>query len=129
MFAITRQDHVQPSNISSAPHQSEGTTVAQYTTSQEAMAQGAAKVDEAANQIQGHINNLRTEVETMMGGWRGEAASAFVQVHDSFEQQAARINNALRQMQEALVSTHRTYGTQESTQTQTLSGLAGQINA
>jgi WXG100 family type VII secretion target len=102
--------------------------VAQYTTSQEAMAQGAIKVDDAATQIQGHISNLRCEVETMMGGWKGEAASAFVQVHDGFEQQANKINNALRQMHEALVSTHRTYGTQESNQTQTLSGLAGQIN-
>lgn len=103
--------------------------MAQYTTSQEAMAQGAARVDEATSQIQGHISNLRSEVETMMGGWRGEAANAFVQVHDAFEQQANKINSALRQMHEALVSTHRTYGTQESNQTQTLSGLAGQINA
>jgi WXG100 family type VII secretion target len=101
----------------------------QYTTSQEAMAQGAAKVDEAAGQIQGQITNLRSEIETMMGGWRGEAANAFVQVHDAFEQQANKINNALRQMHEALVATGRTYGTQESDQTQTLSGLAGQINA
>jgi WXG100 family type VII secretion target len=102
--------------------------VAQYTTSQEAMAQGAAKVDDASNQIQGHINNLRSEVETMMGGWRGEAAGAFVQVHDAFEQQANKINNALRQMHEALLATHRTYGAREADQTQSLSGLAGQIN-
>lgn len=102
--------------------------MAQYTTSQETMAQGAAKVDEAATQIQGHINSLRSEVDTMMGGWRGEAASAFTQVHESFEQQAGKINSALRQMHEALMSTHRTYGTQESNQSQTLSGLAGQIN-
>ena len=102
--------------------------MAQYTTSQEAMAQGAAKVDEAAMQIQGLIGQLRSEVETMMGGWRGEAASAFIQVHDAFEQQANRINNALRQMHEALLATYRTYGTQESTQTQSLTGLAGQIN-
>ena len=103
--------------------------MAQYTTSQEAMAQGANKVDDASTQIQGHISNLRSEVETMMGGWRGEAASTFVQVHDAFEQQANKINNALRQMHTALLSTHQTYGTQESNQTQTLSGLAGQINA
>jgi WXG100 family type VII secretion target len=102
--------------------------VAQYTTNQEAMAQGAAKVDDAANQIQGQIQTLRSEIETMMGGWRGEAASAFVQVHDAFEQQAGKINNALRQMHEALVSTHQTYGTNESDQSQSLTGLAGQIN-
>jgi WXG100 family type VII secretion target len=103
--------------------------VAQYTTSQDAMAQGATKVDDAAAQIQGHISNLRSEVETMMGGWRGQAANSFVQVHDSFEQQANKINTALRQMHEALVATHRTYGTQETNQTDALTGLAGQINA
>ncbi len=102
--------------------------MAQYTTSQEAMAQGAVKVDDASTQIQGHIQSLRTEVETMMGGWKGDAANAFVQVHDAFEQQANKINNALRQMHESLVATHQTYGPQESDQSQTLSGLAGQIN-
>jgi WXG100 family type VII secretion target len=102
--------------------------VAQYTTNQEAMSQGAAKVDEAAGQIQGVLGQLRSEVDTMMGGWRGEAASAFMQVHGAFEEQANRINTALRQMHEALMATYRTYGTQESTQTQSLTGLAGQIN-
>lgn len=102
--------------------------MAQYTTSQEAMAAGATRVDDAATQIQGHIANLRSEVDTMMGGWRGEAASSFMQVHNAFEEQANKINNALRQMHEALLSTHRTYGTQESTQTESMSNLAGQIN-
>lgn len=102
--------------------------MAQYTTSQEAMAAGATKVDDAATRIRGHIGNLRSEVETMMGGWRGEAAGAFMQVHDSFEQQANKINNALRQMHEALLATNCTYGAQESDQTQSPSGLAGQIN-
>ena len=102
--------------------------MAQYTTSQEAMQQGAARVDDATNQIQGHIQTLRGEVETMLGGWRGGASGAFVQVHDAFEAQANKINNALRQMHEALLATHTTYGTQESTQTQSFSGLAGQIN-
>lgn len=100
----------------------------QYTTSQESMQQGAVKVDDAANAIQGHISNLRSEIETMMGGWRGEASNAFTGVHQSFEQQAGKINQALRNMHEALVSTHRTYGSQESSQTETLTGLAGQIN-
>lgn len=100
----------------------------QYRTSQEAMQQGATKVDDAATQIQGLISSLRGEVETMRGGWGGQAAVAFSGVHEAFEQQSNKINNALRQMHEALVATHKTYGTQESTQTETLSGLAGQIN-
>lgn len=102
--------------------------MSQFSTSQEAMQQGGVKVDDASNQIHGHIQNLRSEVETMMGGWRGDASNAFVGVHQAFEQQAGKINSALRQMHEALVSTHKTYGSQESTETDTMSGLAGQIN-
>lgn len=92
------------------------------------MSAGAAKVESATQAIQGHIQTLRGEVETMMGGWRGEAASAFVQVHDAFEQQAGKINNALRQMHEALLATHRTYGVQETDQSQGFTGMVGQIN-
>ncbi len=101
----------------------------QYSTSQEAMQQGAAKVDDAAGQIQGHLQTLRSEIETMMGGWRGDAANAFMTVHTAFDEQANKINSALRRMHESLVATHSTYGTQESDQSQSLSGLAGQINA
>ena len=100
----------------------------QYTTSGEAMAAGATKVDNASTEIQGHIGALRSEVETMMGGWRGEAASSFMQVHEAFESQANKINAALRRMHEALQATNKTYTSQESNQTQTLTGLAGQIN-
>ena len=100
----------------------------QYTTSQEAMAAGATTLETASTQIQGHIGALRCEVETMMGGWRGDAASSFRQVHEVFESQANKINAALRHMHEALLATHTTYGSQESNQTQTLTRLAGRMN-
>ncbi len=104
------------------------TAVPQYTLSQEALAAGATKVDLASTEIQGHLATLRSEVETMLGGWRGEAATSFVRVHETFEAQANQITGALHHMHEALLATHRTYTSQESTQTQTLTGLAGRIN-
>jgi WXG100 family type VII secretion target len=92
------------------------------------MAAGATKVDIATQSIQGHINTLRSEVETMFGGWRGDAANSFSQVHNSFEVQAKKINDALRSMHEALVATHRVYGTQEADQSQGFNSMVGQIN-
>jgi WXG100 family type VII secretion target len=100
----------------------------QFGVQQESMAQAATKVEDASVQIGQHINTLRSEVETMSAGWRGNAAGAFMQVHESFEVQANKINTALKQMHEALLATGRTYGTQESEQTSTLQGLSGQIN-
>lgn len=99
-----------------------------FATSQEAMAAGAAHVDEATQLVQGQISSLRTEVETMLGGWGGNAASAFTGLHQNFEGQATRINNALVAMQEALVSTRSTYVNQEEQETSAISSLSGQIN-
>lgn len=92
------------------------------------MQAGANKVEEAQQAIQGHISTLRGEVETMMDGWRGEAAQAFVQVHTAFEENANRINSALAEIHQALVATHQQYGTQESDQSQTFTSMTNQIN-
>jgi len=50
-------------------------------------------------------------------------------VHNSFEENAGRINAALARMHEALVATHQTYGTQESDQSQTFTNMNSQINS
>lgn len=99
-----------------------------FGTSQEAMRAGANAVEEAQQVITRHIGTLRSEIETMMSGWQGEAVGASIKVHNSFEENAGRINNALAQMHEALVSTQTTHGTQESDQSQTFTNMNGQIN-
>lgn len=101
----------------------------QFTTDQDLMRQGAIKVEDATAQIQSLLTQLRGGVDAMMGGWRGTASSAFAQVHEGFELQAKRINSALADIHTALVATGRTYEQQESSQTESFSGLAGQINA
>lgn len=92
------------------------------------MQAGANAVQDAHQQVQGLIGQLRGEVEQMMGQWGGQAAQAFVTVHEAFEGQANKINQALDQMHSALVATHQTYGTQESDQSQTFTNMTGQIN-
>lgn len=99
-----------------------------FSTEQGAMQQGANAVQEAHQQVQGLLQTLNGEVEQMMGGWGGQAATAFMGVHEAFSTQATKINQALDRMQEALVSTHTTYGTQESDQSQTFTNMSGNIN-
>lgn len=99
-----------------------------FSTEQGAMQAGANAVQEAHQQVQGLLGQLRGEVEQMMGGWGGQAAQAFMGVHEAFEGQANKINQALDRMHEALVATHTTYGTQESDQTQTFTSMTGNIN-
>ena len=102
--------------------------MAGFATSQEAMAAGAAHVDDAIQQCQGHIGALRSEVETLMAGWGGSAATAFSGVHANFEAQAKKINDNLQQMHEALVSSRATYAAQEEQESQGMASLATQIN-
>jgi WXG100 family type VII secretion target len=92
------------------------------------MQAGATAVEEAQQAIQGHIGTLRGEVEQMRSQWQGQAAGAFTNVHNTFEENAGRINAALQQMHEALVATHKTYGTQESDQSQTFTSMQQNIN-
>ncbi len=99
-----------------------------FTTEQEAMQRGANAVQEAHQQVQGLIQTLSGEVEQMMGGWGGQAASAFMGVHEAFNGQASKINQALDRMHQALVATHSTYGTQETDQSQTFTNMTGNIN-
>lgn len=93
------------------------------------MSAGATAVQNAHETVQGLIQTLRNEVEQMETGWSGQAAQAFMGVHEAFEGQANKINSALDQMHTALVSTHTTYGTQETDQTQTFTTFHNNINS
>jgi ESAT-6 family protein len=103
--------------------------VSGFGTSQEAMQAGASAVQEAQQAITGHIDTLRSEVEQMLGGWHGEAASALTNVHSSFEENVNRINSALARMHEALVATHQTDRTRGPDQSQTFTNMHSQINS
>lgn len=102
--------------------------MAGFNTSQDAMAAGAVHVEECSDKVQGQINKLRTDVETMMANWGGSAATAFTTLHQNFEQQANQINNALRNMHEALGATRATYAAQEEQEAQNIASMANQIN-
>ena len=69
-----------------------------------ATADALALVDDAMVEVNGHIGTLRGEVETRLAAMLGEAASAYAHVYDSFEQQAYKINSALRRMRDTLLT-------------------------
>ncbi|HEY2043819.1 MAG TPA: WXG100 family type VII secretion target [Jatrophihabitans sp.] len=76
-----------------------------FGAQQQSMALAATAVEQANAQIGLHITTLRGEVDQMMGGWRGDAAGAFMQVHEAFEGQATKISTALETMLQALIAT------------------------
>jgi WXG100 family type VII secretion target len=105
-----------------------GVFVAQgYSLEQESMAKGAAAVEDASTLIDGQVKTLNSEVEQMFGGWSSQAQRSFATLHANWVEQQQKLLTALRDMHTALVSTGRTYATQEEQQSGDFSHIAGQI--
>jgi WXG100 family type VII secretion target len=98
-----------------------------YNVQQETMAKGAQAVDSATEQINGHLQRLDTEVQTMFGGWKGNAQRAFGDLHANWVGQQQKLQTALRDMHEALVKTGQTYNAQEENQAGAFTNIAGQL--
>lgn len=95
----------------------------------EVMAASATKIANAVDEIDGLLNLLAQDANTMLDGWRGDAATAHRDMHERFQQDAARIRDSLRDMHDALLRTHTSYVTQETEQTNDQTVAAGQIRA
>jgi WXG100 family type VII secretion target len=93
----------------------------------DAMAAGAAKVQGAVEDIDALLTQLRGDVDTMLGAWRGPAADAHRSMHERFQADAATIRNSLAEMQSALVRTRAIYLAQEGEQTNDHVVLSDQI--
>jgi WXG100 family type VII secretion target len=80
------------------------------------MASAAGRIGEAAERIDKLLAKLATDVDTMLAAWSGPAADAHRDMHERFLRDATAINTSLREMQDALLRTRRTYVTQETEQ-------------
>lgn len=81
---------------------------------------GAIAVREAQQAMTGHLRTLRGEIEQMMGGRPGDTDLPSTNIHNSFEENVARIDSALARMHEALAGTHQPPEDQEPEQSRTL---------
>jgi len=98
-----------------------------YSVQQETMVKGAQAVDEATRMIKQHMTQLDSEVQTMFGGWQSQAAKTFGNLHASWIEQQQKLQTALADMHNALVSTRQTYAGQEEEQTSQFNNIAGQL--
>lgn len=85
----------------------------QSSVDRAAMGQAAQEVEEKANIIKGLQSTLEGHKQELMGGWKGEAAMTFQQVHDEFNRDFTKVINALQGMHESLVHTKIHYEAKE----------------
>lgn len=93
-----------------------------------AMAQAAQKLDEACGTTRGIRTQLQGHKGELLSQWEGQAAAAFNRVFDAFDQDFAKVLNAMQEMQEKLVQTQQMYTRTEEDQTATVNSVANIIN-
>jgi WXG100 family type VII secretion target len=92
------------------------------------MATAAVQVEDAVGQIRGQQSQLNGYHSQLVGGWVGDAATAFTGAFESFSADFTKVLNALEGMHEKLVGTRATYQSTEDSNTATVNRVAGLLN-
>ncbi len=93
-----------------------------------AMAQAATQVEDALGQVRGQQSRLAGFHGDLIGGWKGEAATAFTNAFNSFNADFSQVIQALDGIQEKLVQTRGKYEANEQVQTAAANRVAGMLN-
>ena len=101
---------------------------AESAANRAAMATAAKQVEDAVTQVRGQQSQLAGFHSDMMGGWKGDAATAFTAAYEAFNADFTQVINALEEFHPKLTATRSRYEANEQTLTSASNRVAGQIN-
>ncbi|HEU5355051.1 MAG TPA: WXG100 family type VII secretion target [Actinocrinis sp.] len=84
-----------------------------YTTDAATMQKAAQQVQQVSEEIQQELNSLMNNLSPVAASWKGNAASAFQQLMERWQQDATKLQQALAGIAEMLDSTNKTYSQAE----------------
>ena len=100
----------------------------QYNVDLEQMATSGRHVYDVNDQVQAHLKALTGQLEQLQSQWRGDAASAFLVLRERWDQDALKLNQALRGIGDALTSAQTDYTNRQATQQSSFSGVSSILN-
>jgi WXG100 family type VII secretion target len=92
------------------------------------MAQAATQVSSAVSEIQGLQSNLASAHDSMMGGWKGPAASTFTGAFAEFNTDFTKVINALNNLGEKLRQSGVNYATTEQANQSSANKIVSALN-
>jgi WXG100 family type VII secretion target len=92
------------------------------------MAQAATQVGAAVGEIQGLQSRLAGSHDTMMGGWMGQAATAFTNAYLEFNVDFTKVIRALDNLGEKLRAAGVNYNTTEEANQSSANRIASVLN-
>ena len=72
-----------------------------------ALAQGVSAIEGTYNDLQGHFRRLEGDLSTIGSPWQGSASVQFTQLMQQWQDNAAKINQALQDLADKLRSTDK----------------------
>lgn len=96
----------------------------QFRTDLGTMGTSAAHVNEVNAQIQMQLQQLMSRLEPLQGQWRSEAATSFTTLKIQWNDNARKLNDALRGIGEALAVNQTNYATSDDTNRQGFTGIS-----
>lgn len=98
----------------------------QFTMTEEEMVAFSGRISSVNSSIQGEIRRLQTVIDTITGGWKGSAATAYNNLQQQVNQDANKINQILLDIREAIDQSTRNYSVSEEEQRSQIQNIAAQ---
>ena len=96
----------------------------QFRTDLGTMGTSAAHVHQVNAQIQTQLQQLMSRLEPLQGQWRSEAATSFSTLKVQWNDNARKLNDALRGIGEALDVNRSNYASSDDTNRQGFTGIS-----
>ncbi|PYC81943.1 WXG100 family type VII secretion target [Streptomyces tateyamensis] len=97
----------------------------QFTTTAEEMTAFSAKIVQVNEQVQKEIQSLNGLIGEVAGGWTGDAATAYHQLQQRWNDDAQALNKVLDEIRQAIDATTKQYSATEDNQRSSISGVQG----
>ncbi|MFE0460920.1 WXG100 family type VII secretion target [Kitasatospora sp. NPDC058965] len=97
----------------------------QFTTTAEEMTAFSGRIAQVNSQVQQEIQKLNSLIGDVAGGWTGEAATAYHQLQDRWNEDASALNKVLEEIRQAIDATTKNYSATEDHQRSSISGVQG----
>ncbi|GAA2514206.1 hypothetical protein GCM10010406_56440 [Streptomyces thermolineatus] len=91
---------------------------------EEEMVAFSNRIQSVNSSIQGQIKRLQTVIDTITGGWKGSAATAYNNLQNQVNQDANKINDILLDIKETIDATTKNYAASEAEQQSAINNIA-----
>lgn len=96
-----------------------------FGTQTDVMQKAAQSVQQTVQDINAEMRSLQGNLEPVASAWKGQAASAFQQLMERFNEDGAKLTQALDAIGEALGANTKNYSAVEEQQQSSISAILG----